>query len=428
MKDKKKKLFVSLDADRRITAISSHPFEVVGEKSKHIEMTNPLDLIGARISGKYLGREDFVTKPSSDLRIAFICNWNTKCGISTYSKYLLDALTPMVKEIRIFSEHAITKTAEDADNVERCWKRGEPLVDLANKVLDWTPDFIIIQHEFGIFPNAFHFMQLMQAFENTPYAVTMHSIYDHLDKAVYTECVKNVVVHSAQAKERYFQNGNTGKCYVVPHGCFVFPDAQELWNICQNPYTVMQFGFGFAYKGVERALDAIHHLKTSDKKFENIYYFYLISDNDYNSNAHLEYYNRLKKKVKELGLTNNVAFVRKYQTDYMLNMYLRLAKLAIFPYVNNPNNTVYAASGAVRIAMANKVPVIASESHLFDDLEGVLPRPSSHIDLAKAIDDVFSNWKHRDQIVRNAQEFLKNNTWEHAADQYLSVYQQITAI
>jgi glycosyltransferase involved in cell wall biosynthesis len=382
-------------------------------------------LLGKKLSHRFLKMEDYVPKPVSELRVAIICNWQTKCGISTYSKYLVDAMRPQVKELRIFSEHAITQTGEDGPEVERCWKRGECMVPTIKKVLDWNPDFVLIQHEFGIFPNAFYFMQMMQMLENVPYAVTLHSVYEHLDKIVYSACIKNIVCHSQQGKDLLRKMGNTSNVFVIPHGCVQLDDVHELWNICQNPYTVMQFGFGFAYKGVERALDAIHYLKNSDPKFKNIFYFYLISDNDYNSRHHLDYYGKLLDKVNELDLSHNVAMVRKYHSEEMLNLYLRLAKLAVFPYINNPNNTVYGASGAIRIALANKIPVVASESHLFDDLEGVVPRPDNYLSLANQIDEIFSNSDYRRQIVANGEAFIAQNGWMNIATDYLNLYTSV---
>jgi len=363
-------------------------------------------------------------KPHSQLKVAIICNWNDQCGISTYTKYLVDAITPKVKEIMIFSE--TTDSSPEEPNVIRCWKRGENLDRMIQLVKEWSPDFILIQHEYGIFPNAFRFMQLAQAFDHIPYAVVMHSVYKHLDKAVYSECAKNIIVHSIEGEIMLRQVGNTNNIYVVPHGCVQFEDTQELWNICQSPYTVIQFGFGFAYKGVDRAIRAIAHLKHTDKKFDSIQYTYLCSTNNHNLAANSEYCKSLMKLAEELNISNNIVIIQKYQTDEMINLYLRLAKIAIFPYVIDPNNEVYGASGAIRIALANKRPVIASESHLFDDLEGITPRPSNHVDLAKEIDKVFSDWKYREKIVNDGYKFVTDNSWDIAAEKYLSVYDQIS--
>jgi glycosyltransferase involved in cell wall biosynthesis len=429
------KLFISFDSSRIITAVSDHPIVIRGETAREIDVRNmtegyQLSLVGKRIPPQFLKAEDYMLKPTSELRIALICNWQTKCGISTYSKYLHDAMKPMVKEIGIFSEDATEteRTGEDSESVFRCWNRGQSLLPLARKVLDWNPDFIIVQHEFGIFPNLFYFMQMMQQFSNTPYAVTMHSIFEHLDKIVYSDCVKNIVVHSQQAKDILLKNGHNTNIHVIGHGCIPqssMADVSELWNICHNPFTIMQFGFGFQYKGVERALEAIHQLKMNHEKYKNIFYFYLLSENEHTKRSHDDYYRTLMEKIHSLGLEANVAINRKFQTDKMLSLYLRLAKLAIFPYVTTTNNTVYAASGAVRVAMSHRIPVIASDAHLFDDLNGVIPRPGDADTLASTIDEVFSDSVFRQGLLDKGNKFLADNSWDCAAKKYIQLYENI---
>lgn len=418
-------MFISYNKNLIVTAISDTQIEISEQKTKSINKQKVT--IGKRMPNAIITPEDFTKKDIKDLRVAIICNWNTNCGISTYSKYLVDEMIPKVSALKIFSEvpedgQTIDDTGYDVD---RCWERGKCLLTLIKKIKEWGADFIIIEHEYGIFPNAFYFMQLCQQFQDTPYVVAVHSVYEHLDKLVYTECIKNVVVHTENKKSVLKKMGNTSNIFVVPHGCVEYPNVEELWNINQNPYTILQFGFGFSYKGVDRALKAIHHLKTTDKKFKNIFYTYLLSENSHNNMTNQAYYDDIMKMVKELDLEENVCIIKKFQTEQMLCLYLRLAKLAIFPYINNPNNTVFSASGAIRIALANKRPVIASESHLFDDFEGIVPRPDSHLELAKEIDKVFSNGEYRDSIIEKSQKYLSETSWNLCAQKYLEIYNKL---
>lgn len=418
-------MYVSYDTDYIIRAISSYPLFSPDQEVIQVNDSTIVEFIGKKIPYKYI--KNFIPKPkdSSLLRVAIICNWNDKCGISTYSKKIITAMIPMVKEIKVFSEAVREKTHDDENFVQRCWTRGEQLLDLAKEIIDWNPDFIIIQHEFGLFPNGFYFMQLMEQIKNIPYAVVMHSAYEHLDKAVYCEACKNIIVHSNQGKEILEKIGVSANITVIPHGCDTLEDTSELWNILQNPYTIMQFGFGFEYKGVEVALQAISHLKRTDSKFKNIFYFYLCSSNNYNSSIHVDYYNKIKKMIIDLGIQNNVSIISKYQSDEMINRYLRLAKIAIFPYLTKEGNRVYGASGAIRVAMSNKRPVIASNSSLFDDLEGIIPRPANYIELAKEIDEIFSNNAYRKTLVNKSYQYVLNNSWASSAEKYLNVYHSI---
>lgn len=423
-------MYVLFDDNLIVRNVSDAPVTAAGLTSRKADKIYTWEsLLGKRIPRAMLLPSDFKAKPVDQLRVAIVCNWDDKCGISTYSNYLVKAMQPKVAALKVFSEARPDRSVdpETKVEVEDCWERGGNLLPLAERILDWSPDFIIIQHEFGIFPNAFRFMQFIQALRTVPTVTCMHSVYRHLDKLVYTEAVPNIIVHSEQARDVLKELGNSSHVWVIHHGCVQPAETDELWNIMHNPYTIMQFGFGFRYKGVDRALRAVAHLKNTDPKFQNIFYYYLCSSNAHNQIANQEYCDYLMNLSEELGIRDNVAIVMKYQSDRMLSLYLRLAKLVVFPYLINDDNMVYGASGAVRLAMAHKRPVIASESHLFDDLEGVVPRPKDEFELARAIDDVFSNSKHRSQIIERAQQYVAANSWDIAADRYLAIYNDLAA-
>jgi glycosyltransferase involved in cell wall biosynthesis len=256
----------------------------------------------------------------------------------------------------------------------------------------------------------------------------LHSVYEHLDKAVCTSAIKHIVVHTEEGKEVLKKTGNNNDIFVVPHGCVSIPPAEriELWNIFQTPYAIVQFGFGFYYKGVDTILEAIAILKkTNYEKYKELFYCYLCSENPHANAIHTNYYNFLMDKVKELDISENVAIIRKFQTEQTINHYLRTAKLAIFPYRSDPNNVVYGASGASRIAMANGIPVIVGKNHQFDDLEGVLPRAGTPQELANEIDKIFSNDKHRKAVIDRSLKYIENTTWSKCADKYLDLYEKV---
>lgn len=415
-----KNLVVKVVSDTKVATSSLEQRLVSGN-------VNWENLVGKRLPNSLMLPTDYRRKDTKDLRVAFVCNWADKCGISTYSDYLVKAMVSQVASIKVFSEidgdHYDTR--EDGFEVDRCWHRGENLLHLADKIKAWGPDLIIMQHEYGIFPNAFHFMQFMQSIKDIPSAVCMHSVYRHLDKLVYSDVIPNIIVHTEQAKSTLSELGNTSNVFIVPHGCAQPDDKSEIWNIMSSPYTLMQFGFGFRYKGVDRVLRAVSHLVHTDPKFKNLYYFYLCSTNSHNNIANQEYTDYLLNLADELKIRENISIVVKYQTDKMLNLYLRMAKIIVFPYIVNGDNMVYGSSGAVRLAMAAGRPVICSESHLFDDLEGVLPRPSNDLELAREIDEIFSNDAHRNGILDRSSEYVQSNSWENTAKKYLDVYNQI---
>lgn len=405
-------MFALVNKNGEIVGFSDRRLESKDNKTIELDVCDN-DLINKKVGGM----------KAENMKVAFICNWKMQCGISTYSKFVVDALKSKVKEIKIFSE--INGQPEE-DNVTQCWQKGESMQETAKQLAAWKPDFVVIQHEFGIFPKATHFLKLMQYLNKTPYMVVLHSVYaNHLDKTICTSAIKNIVVHSNEAKQVLVDLGHNSNIQVVPHGCNPLQDCSELWNIFQTDYAIVQFGFGFFYKGVDRAIDAVHILKNQSEKYKNIFYCYLCSESDNNQSIHNEYQTFLENKINSLGLDDNVAIIKKFNSEQIISNYLRTAKVAVFPYLTDPGNTVYAASGAIRIAMANNIPTIASESHLFDDLQNIIPRPNSAQTLADELHKIFSNYKHRAGILEASRNYIKNNQWDSVADRYLEVITEI---
>jgi hypothetical protein len=176
-------MFVAVNRKNVITAVSEQPFSITGYNVVQLPDVQPKSEWGKLVGTKL--KTDL--KKTEQLKIAFICNWNDQCGISTYSKFLVEAIITKVKDVRVFSEKGspyLIDPPKDEPFVQRCWSRGESMKPCIDAILAWEPDLILIQHEFGIFPKATYFLQLLQGIEDIPYAVTTHSIYEHRDKSL----------------------------------------------------------------------------------------------------------------------------------------------------------------------------------------------------------------------------------------------------
>jgi glycosyltransferase involved in cell wall biosynthesis len=424
-------LYCYLDAARAIKIVSD-TYLISNKYSPHkVEVSEEVYKNKERLIGTKLENPQIINSSTKKLKVAFICGWNQPCGISTYSKFLVDALAPKIDELKIFSEFSPDCAKEDKYDVVSCWRRGQSLTQLSREVIQWEPSVSIIEHEWGIFPVANFFLPFIESLKNAeiPLITTLHSVYEHLDKSVCTSALKNIVVHSKEAKQCLEKLGHKNKrICVISHGCVDYGKVDRLWNFFGVPYPILQIGFGFNYKGVDVALKAIAYLKEKNKeKYKDIFYIYLCSENPNSKNIHEKYYLKLKKLVDELSLQDNVAIQRGFLSDDEINNYFRTARLAIFPYVTDPQNIVYGASGATRLSFANNTPTIASSSHMFDDLEGVIPRPEAGNveELANEIDRIFSDEKYKQNILEKQRKYILENLWEITADRYKSFMQEV---
>lgn len=386
-----------------------------------IEWDLPSDLPSSEIIRNYeIWRNTVVektaVKPYGQLRVALVGVYRIQCGISTYAELLFPRIASQVGECKIFAE--ITDVPEE-ENVVRCWSRGKPLTELISKINEFNPDVVYVEHEFGIFPNARHWLSFVAQMQQYNLFVKQHSVFYHKDKLVCEAAIPNIIVHTNIGKKVLLEKGVSSVVHVIPHGCIPCTDSSRYWNMYHSSNTIVQFGFGFEYKGWEIALQAIAILK---KNFPDVFYTGLFSESKFNKILHQNYYNKLNDLIHTLDIEQNVGLIRGYQTDQSLVAYLKTNQIAIFPYVMNGEHTVYGATGAARLAMTAGTPTITSSVPQFDDVEGVCPRPSNAEELAQEIDKLFKSKTAREQQVEQQNVWLETNSWDNVTKQHLDLF------
>lgn len=350
------------------------------------------------------------------LKIAMVGVWDIPCGIATYTSFLVEELKKTPHDVRVFAEHNGTET--DDPNVVYCWKRGESLRKLTKEIKAYDPDVIFIQHEYGIFPDARKWTKFISSIHDYNYHVVLHSVYKHQDKTVCEAICKSIIVHTEVAQDVLREKGIQSNIHVIPHGCIEAKHTSRLWNIYRSKQTIVQFGFGFEYKGWDVALEAVRIIKET---YPEVFYLMLFSESSFSQDHHEGQYEKLNHLIVEKGLEDNVAIVRGFQTDESLASFLRTARVAVFPYTTNPEHVVYGSSGAVRIAMSHGTPSVVGKVPLFFDLEGVLPRAGNAEELAEEIMKLFRDPKTYNQLVQKSIEFTRTHSWRKTAQRYLKM-------
>lgn len=349
-----------------------------------------------------------------DLKIAFVGVWNIPCGISTYLGYLIPCIRDKIKDYKIFCE--IDDSVIANDKVIPCWRRGESLINLAYKIKEYEPDVVLIQHEYGIFPNARRWLSFLTSISEFKVFTTLHSIYKHQDKTICEAPIPNIIVHTDIAKDVLLKKGVSGNIHVIPHGCLPPDNKPRLWNMYHSKHTFMQFGFGFEYKGWENSLEACKILK---EEFSDVFFTGLFSESKFNKHIHDTYYGNLLKIIKDFGIEDNVSLIRGFQTDEVLDSFLRINRCAVFPYKDNGEHTVYGVTGAARVAMKHGIPVITSTVPFFHDMNGVCPQVNFTKDL---VTEIKNTWNNPKRYVESQNKFLINNSWDIISDKYLDVF------
>jgi glycosyltransferase involved in cell wall biosynthesis len=208
----------------------------------------------------------------------------------------------------------------------------------------------------------------------------------------------------------------SGKVHVIPHGCYTF-NNERLWNFYKSDKTFMQFGFGFRYKGWENSIRATAILK---EKYPDVFFTGLFSESPYSKLEHQIYYNELMTLVNDLNITENVSILRGYQSDEVLDSFLRTNQATLFPYVSHPDHEVFGASGAARMAMARGLPVITSSVNHFSDLPSI--KADTPEEIAAALETLFIIPGIKEKQVQTQISYLNENTWEKISLRYAEIF------
>ncbi len=367
-------------------------------------------------------------KNASDLKVAFVTNWKMKCGISTYAENLWPEIAPHLKEYKLFIEyndnptdilHQVGDQQIDLDRVVPCWKRGENLSNLIKEIKEYDPDLVLIQHEFGLWPNAMHWLSMMTQLSEYRVIVIMHSVFHHRDKTIVEASIPEIVVHLDGAKDVLKnEKGIPADVHVIPHGCYPLINKERLWNFYKSNHTFMQAGFGFRYKNFEYPIKAVALLK---QKYSDVFLTILFSEAPNNLVEHQKYYDELISLIESLDIKENVAIIRGYQSDETLDSYLRTNKVAVFSYTSAPGHEVFGASGAARLAMAANIPIITSSVPHFSDLPSI--KTDTPEDIAKELDVLFGSKQAIKEQLLKQENYVNDNSWAQVALQYIKAFE-----
>ena len=199
-------------SNQKIVSISDKPFAqnkdfIIVEVPQELKDISSGELIH---SFSYRDSKFFskaIKKQAKDIKLAIITNWGEKCGIGTYSQNLYKHIIPQVKDYKIFAEDSSINNNQfnteviDPAHIVHCWKRGESLQALVVAIKKFNPDIISIQHEFGLWKGARHWLSFISQLSDYRTIVTMHSVFHHIDKVVFEAAMPEIIVHSDAAKQ-----------------------------------------------------------------------------------------------------------------------------------------------------------------------------------------------------------------------------------
>jgi glycosyltransferase involved in cell wall biosynthesis len=362
------------------------------------------------------------------VKLGMVSTWNTKCGIATYSRYVIENLFNKSLDVTIFANKDKAEELEDEDNVVRCWNNAldKDLSLLVREVLQRRIEVVHFQFNFGFFKLSALAEAVRQFKENgVKTIITFHSVKDaiFLSEKISLDSIKEelglfdgIIVHSNLDKEYLEKRYGLENIVHINHGLLYFPNfdlVEEREKYKQDDFqspVVASFGYLLPHKGVLESIKAIKILK---KKYRNILYLGLhsIFPNPVSS----EYLKECRNYIKDNKLEKNVNLVADYLSEREIVARLRQCDLTIFPY----SKTRESASGAIRFALSAERAILTTRQDIFSDIRNISVQIKNNSPelLADNIEKLLKGGR-LSVFEGKTRDFVLKNNWEETGRQY----------
>jgi len=362
-----------------------------------------------------------------------------ECGIATFTNDLINAIQNQMDdsiEIEICALENGHQGFEYPKEVKYVLDATEPeqyrqIAEKINK--DNQIKTVMIEHEFGLFGGEWgDYLLNMLDVISKPVFVTFHTILPHPEKKIF-QTIKSIADNSEQivvmtdsSRQILINDYKVPqvKIKVVPHGIHMIlwkrsEKAKERLGISHRP-IITNFGLLVRQKSIETAIEALPEIK---ERFPDILYLVLGKTHPVIKNIEGEKYRHfLEKKVKQLGLEENVQFVNKFLDLEELLDYLSITDIYLFTTKNRDQ----AVSGTFIYAMGSGCPTIATAiphaRELLSEDTGILVDFENPQQISRATIRLLNDETLRKQMGRNAFYKTRYLVWENVANQIMALF------
>ena len=300
--------------------------------------------------------------------IGWISTWGIRCGIATYSRFLVEQMDNVV---------VLCQSGEgEVEGAIPCWNRDSRFFSgIVAQIAAKGIDTVVIQHQPGLLRFAYLNELLLKLAEmEVKVLITMHNTRDRsivfpskrIEKAVEgLKTCSTVMVHTNGDVENLKSLGVEDNVIMIPHG--IYPPPSDSAKALPVEGRVMgTFGFLLPHKGQLELVEAFERLPGWDKLL------LLCATRDGTGNTEKKINSLIQKK----GLGEKIELVTDFLDDEVAIATLAKCQLLVFPY----QNTKESASGAVRMGVASGSAIAVSPIPIFDDVTGAIRMRGTSVD------------------------------------------------
>ncbi|MDC8772744.1 glycosyltransferase [Roseateles albus] len=317
-------------------------------------------------------------------RTGWVTTWNTKCGIASYARHILEASD---QAVTILAPIQDGRVRTDEDFVHRCWaseKQNNRFELLDAAITEHDLNTLVVQFNYGFF-NLEQFAGFLhrQVDAGRTVIVMMHSTGDPVALAEWDinwrlvtaadalrRCAR-VLVHATSDLNRLKRLGLVDNVALFPHplwrvGHGQLQTAKEIAPSAGLTLPLIAtFGYCLPHKGLPEVLDAIKVLHKQGNPVR-----LRMLNAEYPDPVSIQLVKQLRRRIADSGLQDFVELRSEYLSDDEAATLMIEADLLVFAY----QDTGESASGAVRHGLATARPVAVTPIQIFDDLGDAVHR------------------------------------------------------
>ena len=373
------------------------------------------------------------------MKIAYISTFPPKlCGIATFTQDLMQGIA----KNQSFEQHIFAMIEDDDENeydsnVIFKIRRNEIdyYLEAANFINENEYDFVVIEHEYGIFGgNSGIFILSLAKTIQCRLLVNLHTILkrpsndEHTILMELARITRRLVVMSKYAVKilKKVYNIEEQKICYIPHGVPEFktshPEAKEKLKL-QDKKVILTFGFIGRNKGIELVIKSLP--KVVKNHPDTLYILAGKTHPNVLKHSGEEYREYLENLVEKNNLQAHVKFINSYVDTELLTDLLSACDIYITPYVNEAQIT----SGTLSYAIGAGAAVISTPYWHAKDLlanqRGILIPFKDKVKLAETIHLLFNDEQLLSYYRTNAKNFGNELTWRKIGYHYVELLDEL---
>ena len=310
-------------------------------------------------------------------RVGWISSWNCRCGIATYSAYLIQDTHLADMDIRIFASTTETPLSPDPPHVIRCWTdHGGNVDELLAALVQQDIKVVVLQFNFAFFSPANlgrilrftrkHHMLSIVFFHATADVDLPEMKASLAPVAQDLALAHRLLVHGINDLNHLKSLGLYTHTALFPHGVRQpdIPDAVAAPPTREKGgFILATYGFLLPHKGLEEMIRAVAILREKYPKL-----ILKMLNARYPGEVSRAMEQRCQALIQELNLTEAITLTTDFLPDEEVLKQLAHADMILFPY----QKTAESASGAVRFGLTSGRPVVCTPLDIFSDVREIV--------------------------------------------------------